>query len=156
MADAPGLKFELMSKSYVIDSDVKNFVSKFRVARLATSDNNSQPNVVPICFEIGGNSNIYTAIDKKSKVADYKSLKRIRNIIENPKVSLLFDKYTENWNKLSYVLIRGNASLQLNGHEQSYGERLLRGKYDQYEEYLLPGSPIIVIKPEYAHLWGHI
>ena len=139
-----------------MDRNIKLFVSSFRVARLATSDQNTQPHVIPICFEIGNDSTIYSAIDEKPKCGDFNALKRIRNIRDNPRVSVLFDKYTENWEKLAYVLIRGEAQLKTEGVEREYGEKILREKYRQYRNYLTPGCPVIVIYPQNTFSWGNI
>ena len=137
-------------------SDVIKFISGFRVARFATSDEESQPHIVPICFAIGSDSSIYSAIDGKPKSADFSTLKRVKNIKKNPKVSILFDEYTENWNELAYVLIRGEARLKTEGDEREYGEKILRDKYQQYGDYLMPGCPVIVIKPKNISSWGNI
>ena len=139
-----------------MDSEIKFFVSSFRVARLATSDQNAQPHVIPICFEIGNDSSIYSAIDEKPKSSDFSTLKRVRNIISNPRVSVLFDKYSENWKKLAYVLIQGEAQLRTEGIEREYGEKILREKYGQYGDYLTPGCPVIVIYPQNTFSWGNI
>ena len=36
-------------------------------------------------------------------------LKRIRNIRENAKVSVVIDRYDEDWSELRYVIIQGEA-----------------------------------------------
>ena len=138
-----------------MDSEIRKFVSRFRVARFATSDQNAQPHVIPICFEIG-NDLIYSAIDGKPKSGDFNTLKRVKNIRKNPKVSVLFDEYTENWEQLAYVLIRGEARVETDGSEREYGEGLLRDKYRQYGNYLMPGCPVIVISPKNIYSWGNI
>ena len=139
-----------------MNSEIKKFVSSFRVARFATSDQNAQPHVIPICFEIGNDLNIYSAIDSKPKSGDFNTLKRVKNIRKNPKVSVLFDEYTEDWEQLAYVLIRGEARVETGGIEREYGEDLLRDKYRQYGDYLMPGCPVIVISPKNIYSWGNI
>ena len=89
------------------------FVEQIRVARLATADESGMPHVVPVCFNCTGN-NIYITIDEKPKVTGTKPLKRIRNIEINPKVSLVLDRYEEDWSRLAWVLISGHADI-LNG-----------------------------------------
>ena len=108
-----------------MDSEIRKFVSRVRVARFATSDQNAQPHVIPICFEIGNDLNIYSAIDGKPKSGDFNTLKRVKNIRKNPKVSVLFDEYTENWEQLAYVLIRGEARVETDGIEREYGLSLI-------------------------------
>ena len=83
-------------------------------------------------------------------------MKRVKNIRKNSKVSIVFDEYTEDWKGLAYVLIRGEAHLKTDGDEREYGEKILRDKYQQYRDYLMPGCPVIVIKPKNISSWGNI
>src|SRR5713226_4657585 len=93
-----------------IDEDTKEFIRKHRVARLATADIDGQPAVIPICYVFDGEL-IYTPIDEKPKSVEASSLKRARNIQTNPRVALVIDDYSEDWSKLIYVLIIGNAEI---------------------------------------------
>src|SRR5213076_2604807 len=38
-------------------------------------------------------------------------LRRIRNILENPRVALVIDRYSDDWSELAYLLIQGTATL---------------------------------------------
>ncbi len=38
-------------------------------------------------------------------------LKRVRNILENPDVALVADRYAEDWSLLAFVMVRGRAEL---------------------------------------------
>jgi PPOX class probable F420-dependent enzyme len=75
-----------------------------RVARMATADGSGRPHVVPICFAYDGH-NIFTPLDKKPKRVPAGELRRVRNILSNPRVSLVVDGYYEDWKRLYYVLI---------------------------------------------------
>lgn len=97
---------------------------------------------------------MYTAIDLKPKRVDGRELKRVRNILENPKVAVVIDDYSENWNELAYVLIRGTAEIIEDGEERASAEALLREKYEQYAEMLEPGCAVICISPEHVVSWG--
>ncbi len=131
------------------------FVRTHRVARLATADAGGAPYAVPICYVFDG-ERIYTAIDLKPKRVGGRALKRVRNILENPQVALVIDDYSENWNKLAYVMIRGSAEIVETGDERQRAEMLLRKKYPQYAVMLEPGCAIIRIIPERLSSWGAV
>lgn len=102
-----------------------------RVGRLATADPAGRPLVVPVCYAFDGRA-IYSAIDAKPKRAAGRGLRRIRNIEENPQVSLVVDEYDEEWTRLCYVIVEGQAALLTGGETFGRAVDLLRAKYPQY------------------------
>jgi F420 biosynthesis protein FbiB-like protein len=69
-------------------------------------------------------------------------------------VSLLVDKYQEDWSRLIYVLVSGTASLIEPGDpEHGRAIDLLRDKYPQYREMAIDRQPVIAISPASAHEW---
>ena len=141
--------------STTIDETAARFIAGRRVAHLATADASGAPHVVPICFVLDGDM-IYTAIDSKPKRVDFRSLKRVRNIESNPRVSLVFDRYREDWKRIGYVLVTGEARLVEDAPERAAAEGLLRAKYRQYRSMLPPGGLIIRIDPVHAVGWGDL
>ncbi|HEX9831237.1 MAG TPA: TIGR03668 family PPOX class F420-dependent oxidoreductase [Thermodesulfobacteriota bacterium] len=135
----------------------KQFIVSHRVARMATADKMGRPLVVPICYVFDG-KNLYTPIDKKPKRVAVKKLKRVRNILENPNISIVIDDYYEDWNKLSYAIVQGRAELIESGEEYQRSLRLLCDKYAQYVNMNLPALnlPVIKVVPERILLWGAI
>ena len=101
-----------------------------RVAHLATADKNGCPHVIPICFVFDGKY-FYSPIDEKPKRTAPEKLKRVKNIRENAQVALVVDHYDEDWQKLSYVLVSGNARVLLSGASHRKAVTLLRRKYSQ-------------------------
>jgi PPOX class probable F420-dependent enzyme len=101
------------------------------VGRLGTADSSGQPLVVPICYAFDGET-LFSAIDAKPKSRSPHGLKRIRNIRENAKVSVVIDRYDEDWSALRYVIIQGRAQLLTDGGEFARGVDLLLAKYPQY------------------------
>lgn len=140
----------------MIDANVLEFMKSFKVARMATVDAENRPNVVPICFVCEEKGVIYSAIDSKPKKVTDRNLKRVNNISINPSVSVVFDKYSEDWDQLGYVVVHGLAQLLLSGDERQYAENLLRAKYSQYETYLIKGAPIIRVIANRHVSWGNI
>ncbi len=135
------------------DSDTA-FIDHQRVAHLATVGSEAEPHVVPVCFVFDG-ERFYTALDQKPKRVPPERLHRTRNIQRNAKVALLLDDYREDWNRLRYLLIHGEASLVEDEAERSRAFRLLLAKYSQYREAGLEdtGWPLIRIDPRGVHRW---
>lgn len=132
----------------------KIFISDHRVARLATVDSSGQPHVVPIVYAFDGDK-LYTPIDEKPKRVKAIKLRRVRNILSNPKVSVIVDDYSEDWRKLAWVQLRGNAQFFEEGSEQVTGVALLHEKYPQYADMSLRNQPIIVIQLSHISSWRY-
>ena len=131
------------------------FIASQRVAHLASADGVGAPHVVPICFVLEAGI-IYTAIDAKPKRVEARRLRRVRNILENPNVALVFDRYVEDWGRIGYVMVTGKGNLVEDEDERSTAEDALREKYPQYHELLPAGCPVIRIEPSHVVSWGNL
>jgi PPOX class probable F420-dependent enzyme len=131
----------------------KAFIRDARVAHLATADKNGRPHVIPICYGFDGKE-IYSPIDEKPKRTSPQFLKRVRNIRENPHVSVVIDRYDEDWGRLAYLLITGKAKLLMRGERHRRAVNLLRRKYPQYRRMAIHERPIIQINPTQIKSWG--
>jgi coenzyme F420-0:L-glutamate ligase / coenzyme F420-1:gamma-L-glutamate ligase len=130
------------------------FLVRQRVGRLATADGMGKPHAVPVCFALA-RASVFIALDEKPKDVPVSRLKRVRNILENPEVALIADRYTEAWDLLAFVMVRGRAELlSPDTEEHAAAVRLLRGKYHQYEAMRIEENPVIAIRPESAASWG--
>jgi PPOX class probable F420-dependent enzyme len=129
------------------------FLSGRRVGRLATADAGGRPHVVPVCYASDGDA-IYIAIDAKPKRVAPSRLKRLANIRENPKVALVVDDYSEDWTRLAYLMIQGEAAIVESGAEHDRALVLLRAKYPQYGVMSLEERPVIRISIERAVGWA--
>jgi PPOX class probable F420-dependent enzyme len=138
-----------------IPKQITVFIRAGRVAHLATADGGGQPLVVPICFAFDGKE-FFSPIDEKPKRLSPQRLKRLRNIAENSKVSLIIDRYDEDWQRLAYLLITGRAKILLRGARHRRAVLLLREKYSQYERMAIDERPIIVITPIRIRNWGNL
>ena len=137
----------------VLSPEETSFLVRQRVARLATADRAGKPHAIPVCFAYDGRL-IHIALDEKPKNVPATRLKRVRNILENPNVALVADRYSEDWDLLAYVMVRGRAELvQPESEEHAAAVRLLRGKYHQYEKMKLE-APVISIRPGRIASWG--
>ena len=125
-----------------------------RVARLGTADRAGQPLVVPVCYVFDGRS-CFTAIDAKPKRIPAGGLRRVRNIAENPRVSLVVDRYDEEWTRLAWVIVQGHAAVLTDGPERAGAVDLLCEKYAQYRALGLDRTRATVIRilPERVMSW---
>lgn len=129
------------------DFDPRARFTQSRVARLATVSPEGMPHLVPVVFavDIGsphGHDVVYTAVDAKPKST--RRLRRLANIENNPRVSLLVDHYADDWTQLWWVRADGVASIHAEGDAVADGYRLLRAKYPQYQSVALKG-PVIAV-----------
>lgn len=131
------------------------FIQNQRVARLATTDMAGQAHAVPVCFVYDG-THFYTAIDQKPKRTPPLQLKRVKNILVNPKIALILDQYREQWRELAYLMIQGTARIIELGPERDQAITLLREKYHQYRRMVLKTAPVIEITPRRVIQWGAI
>jgi PPOX class probable F420-dependent enzyme len=129
------------------------FLRSARTGHLATSSKDGQPHVIPVCYVFDGTV-IYSVLDAKPKTTPLKRLRRVRNILANPQVSLIADHYEEDWTRLQYVLVIGEAGLLESGEEWSRAIAMLREKYPQYRQMDLDQSPVIKITPARFVPWS--
>jgi PPOX class probable F420-dependent enzyme len=127
-------------------------LSSARIGHLATADQSGSPHVIPVCFAFNGTA-IYSVLDQKPKRASLTRLRRVRNIQTNPQVSLVVDHYEEDWQRLWYILVSGEAELILEGKEQEGAVELLRQKYRQYRDMDIDQNPVIKIIPTRVVTW---
>jgi len=122
-------------------AELRRRVDGARVARMATSGPGGRPHVVPVCFALDGDT-IYFAVDGKPKRT--RALKRLGNIAANPAVSLLVDHYEDDWAKLWWVRMDGQARVVADGAESSKAIELLVARYARYRA-SPPAGPVVAI-----------
>jgi len=134
---------------------VREFVAAARIAHLATVSGAGEPHNIPLCFWFDG-ARFYFVIDEKPKRKGGTEIKRMKNIAGNPRVALVIDHYDEDWNRLAYVLVHGDAKIVGDAAEYALAIQQLRHKYAQYHAMLLTQekNPVIRIEPLRVHAWG--
>jgi PPOX class probable F420-dependent enzyme len=80
-----------------------------RVGRLATLDARGRPTLVPIVYALIG-AELWSPIDGKPKRGG--ELARVRNIRRDPRVSVLIDAWDEDWQRLWWIQLRGEARVE--------------------------------------------
>ena len=113
-----------------------------RVLRLATAGKDGRPHLVPCTFAVDDQGRVVIGIDSKPKSS--LNLRRLRNIEENPQVSLLADHYAEDWTQLWWARADGLAAIARFGDDHAGHWEVLRSKYPQYEGQILDG-PVIAV-----------
>ena len=121
-----------------------------RVARLATTDPDGRPHLVPIVFALDGDT-LYSAVDRKPKRSQ--TLRRIENARARPDVTILVDHYEDDWSGLWWLRLRGRARVLDEGEELEQALRLLREKYPQYRDEP-PGPPVLAVDVTAVREWS--
>jgi PPOX class probable F420-dependent enzyme len=135
------------------------FLSEARTAVMATVAPDGRPRLVPICFALAsagassgmptGGAIVYSPLDEKPKQsADVRELARVRDLLVLPEVSLLVDRWDEDWTRLGWVMIRAAATLEPPG---SASAELLE-RYPQYRDDP-PAGQVISLSPERILWW---
>jgi len=119
------------------------------VARLGTADSQGRPHVVVVTFAVDGDT-IYTAVDQKPKSGG--TLKRLRNVGENPAVTMLADHYAEDWEELWWVRADGQAEVLADQRQMAAPLRLLANRYWQYRQ-APPTGPVLAMTVERWSGW---
>lgn len=131
----------------------RSFVEAQRVARLATADAAATPHVIPICYAVVDEC-FYFVVDEKPK-RTRRGLKRLRNIAENAKVAIVIDEYADDWSRLAYLLVNGDAAIVDDRSEFARALAALRARYVPYRDMELrfESHPLVRITPTKVHFW---
>lgn len=116
------------------------------VARLATASRSGLPHIVPIVFILVDDV-VYTSVDAKPKTST--KLRRLANIAANPAVSVLADRYDDDWTQLWWARADGNARI-VGSDEERMAKRQLTARYPDYTKQPPPG-PVIAVD---VHRWS--
>jgi PPOX class probable F420-dependent enzyme len=111
-------------------------------AVLGTADAAGQPHLVPVTYVLSDNDHVYIAVDGKPKRST--NLRRLQNIEANPRVSLLVNEYSDNWEQLWWARADGTAVVSDLGDP---GDGLLAEFQSRYPWYRAdpPAGPVIDI-----------
>ncbi len=129
--------------------EIKTLFASERRAVLGTADREGRPHAVPVVFAVY-NDHIVTPIDRKPKTT--RALGRRKNIEQNPHVALLIDRWSETWDDLAWVMIRGTASVQPANRSLREVDAII-SRYAQYRD-TIEGSEVIRIAPRRISWWS--
>ena len=120
------------------------------MARLATTDPDGRPHLVPIVFALEGET-LYSAVDRKPKRSG--RLRRIENARARPDVTVLVDHYEDDWSRLWWIRLRGRARVLDRGEERDRALALLAEKYAQYRSEP-PDGPVLAVDVAEVRTWS--
>jgi PPOX class probable F420-dependent enzyme len=132
----------------------RDFLDRTRHGHLATVDEARAPHLVPVCYVVDGKS-LYITVDEKPKRTDI-PLKRLRNIMANPRIAVTVDRWDEDWTRLAWVMLRGQADILHDGDEHDLAQRLLRERYVQYRSMAIEALPVIALRISRVLSWGDL
>ena len=119
-----------------------------RVARLAFSDGDAHPRVLPVTFAVTDGV-AWSAIDRKPKRMPEPA--RVRWLRDRPEAALCIDRYSDDWAELAWVQLLGRVAV-LDLAEAWPGLDALTAKYPQYRGDAPPG-PVLRLEVERALSW---
>ena len=101
----------------ILSPEQSRFLANARSATLATMSPSGRPRLVPICFVTGdedglGRLRLYSPLDEKPKRSpDPHDLARVHDLLVLPEVSLLVDRWSEDWSRLAWLRLHGRGEL---------------------------------------------
>lgn len=127
----------------MLNASERRFVEANELCRLATTDENSQPHVVPVAY-IYYNNKFYIATDLDTR--------KLANIRRNNKVALVIDKTNPN----RAVMVQGLATILLRGEEyrtvyKIFYDRFAWVRRDPWQE---GEAALIAVEPLKVVSWG--
>jgi PPOX class probable F420-dependent enzyme len=142
-----------------LDARELAFLVAARRAILATIDPYGRPRPVPICFIVDAADparvRLLTPLDDKPKATDdRRTLARVRDIHARPEVSVLVERWDEDWSRLGWLRLNGRATLLEPTDVPPGTVGRLRDKYPQYAAHALGSSPMITIDIDRVTSWG--
>lgn len=137
-----------------LDDAARALIASSRTAHLASADQYARPHVMPIVF-VWEEPTLYFPLDRKPKRDDdWHMLRRVRNIETNGRVAVVIDRYDEDWTRLAWVLLEGQATILETGAERDRAAALLAARYAQYADRALDGRPVVRVAVERAVAWS--
>jgi nitroimidazol reductase NimA-like FMN-containing flavoprotein (pyridoxamine 5'-phosphate oxidase superfamily) len=131
-----------------LSKTLADFVGWERVCRVATAGSAAVPHLVPVCHVVAGGKIYFGSGDDARKV---------KNLRDNPRVTVTVDVYSDHWASLKGVMVQGRARLIERGPRfRRIRDRLYR-KYPQYpkEAAISPSDSVIVeVTPTRVFSWG--
>jgi PPOX class probable F420-dependent enzyme len=121
-----------------------------RVAHLGLLDDRDLPRILPITFALYDGA-LWSAVDRKPKARPGGDLARLRYLRRRPDIALTVDHYEDDWTRLAWVQVLGEASIH-NVDECEGAFAALAAKYHQYHATPPPG-PLIRIEPTRVLSW---
>jgi PPOX class probable F420-dependent enzyme len=127
--------------------EMRSRFERERAVRLATVDERGGAHVVPVIFVVEGGT-FYSPTDKPK--SGNPRPKRLRNLDHDAHVTVLADRYDEDWLNAWWVRLRGTGRVVGESPERTHALGLLDRKYGQFDgpRYLKDGGPVLAVNIE--------
>ena len=141
------------------DAAIHDYLRTWPLARLATLNPDGTPHQIPLVFA-WCDGLLWSPVDGKPKAGG--QLARVRNILINPRGSLLLDHYAADWTQLWWLRVAVELSVlridTASADQRRPAEaavRALRAKYPQYQTTPVLRDPptLIAMRPLALHSW---
>lgn len=134
----------------------RGLLAEARRATLATIGPSGEPRLVPVCYIVEDDADVlWIPLDAKPKsVSDPRRLARVRDIQDRSRVTLLVDRWSEDWSELAWLRLDGDAALvEAPDVPPAVVEGLVR-RYPQYVSHGLADRPAIRVSITAVRLWS--
>ncbi len=128
-----------------LPAEPRAVVEEARRAVMSTIAADGSPHAVPVCYGLRGDTFI-TPIDHKPKSGV--KLARVKNLERDPRVTLLIDRWDEDWQRLIWVMVKGRAHLEPGPVMPAE----LTDRYEQFRGQM--EDALIVIEPDRIIWWS--
>jgi PPOX class probable F420-dependent enzyme len=133
---------------------VARLLETWPVAILATLAPDGRPHQVPIVF-VHHAKRFWSPVDGKPKAGS--ELARLRHVARDARVGLLLERYDEDWRRLWWIRVDGEAAVVGAREEPAFDgvASRLRRKYPQYAATpLFSGEPTLIrVDPSQLRSW---
>jgi PPOX class probable F420-dependent enzyme len=104
-------------------------IATVRSATLGTISPDGSPHLVPCVFAVDAPL-FFIPVDGKPKRS--RELKRLSNLKADPRAVLLFNGWDEDWSRLWWVSVKGEALILRTPSDMNHARHLLLARYSQY------------------------
>ena len=115
---------------------------------MSTIDADDSIHGVPVVFAAVGGE-IVSPIDHKPKTGQ--TLARVKNLRRDDRVTLLLDRWDEDWTNLAWLMVRGRGVIDEDPSAELVGA--IQARYPQYADVLVADA-LIRIRPARLSWWS--
>ena len=131
-----------------LKKSIAQWFDRERICRVASANSRGMPHLVPVC-QVVADGKIYYALAADGRKA--------LNLVENPRVAVTVDLYSDDWTLIKGATVQGTARLYDRGPRFRKIRARLYRKYPQYSRDATldeKDSVIIEVTPIRVFTWG--
>src|SRR4051795_6340257 len=117
----------------------RTLLEEARRAHLGLLDAEGAPRVLPVTFAVVGEE-VVSAVDHKPKRVPGSDLERVRWLRRNPRAALTVDRYDDDWSRLAWVQLLGEAIVE--EEVDAAAASALQARYPPYRD-RPPAGPLL-------------